>query len=201
MHRALNEVKDILWEWFVQGNDISYLLNILNTVNIGYSDNILANYFTLIYGLNSNKFSYPHGIRTFELVNSKKESGMGHVINLYNNKIYYTIIFSLAGNLLIVKDKNDSNIYLNKELIGCISHNNRSITIFNKYKKIAIVQYPKWWQFKRYGNIYVGSNMIKFDILSPRDSIIKSKIPIEDATDLYLVIASILYKTTKSLTV
>ena len=200
MHIILNEVKDILWECLVQGNDISYLLNILNTYNIEYRDDLLVDYPTLIYGPNSNKYSYPHGIRTFELLNSKKESVMGHVINLYNNKIYYTIIFSLSGNLLIVEEKNNSNIYLRKELIGCIS-NSKSTTVFNKHKKIAIVEYPKWWQFKRYGNIYVGNNIIKFDILSPRDSVIKSKIPVEDASDLYLIIAGILYRTSKSLTV
>ena len=201
MYRTLNEIKEILWSWLNNKKDTNQLLDIVNKCNIEFQENLESNYCVTTYGNNTNKFSYPAGIRTFELINSKNKRMIGNIINMYNNQTYCTIIFSTLGNLLIFKKKHTDDIYINGVFTGRLINKKNIITVCNEQGDFAKIKFPKWWQFKRLGEVNINNCIIKFDILSPHDSVIKAKIPTHSDVDLYLIIAAIFNRTTKSLTV
>ena len=201
MHRTLIEIKNTLWAFLIEQNNTNDLLQILRTCHIRYDDTLLTNYTISIYGANSNKFSYPNGIRIFELLHSKEKRTIAHIINLYNKQIYYTIILSQSGSVLIAEKKSDADIYLNGELSGHLTKEKNKMIVSNTEKKLAIIDYPKWWQFKRLGNIHIDNKTIPFDTLSPNDSVIKDQLQTNNNSDLYMIIAGVFHRTTKSLSV
>jgi len=197
----IDDIKKILFD---KQLNLQEILVKAEKYSVEYITSLETGYNNMVYGFSHRKNSFPFYFQHVELCSATDKSILGDFLTIRNNRASLDILFSKNRVVTIISNKNNLNIFLNSEKnanADICNKNKISINFENLSERIDI-NYPRWWQFKRYGEIIFKNSMecIDFDTGIPALSIFQNrKFPEEIQKQLPVIIAVVLWRTTRSL--